>query len=334
MMLSGFPSGSDGEESACNARDLGSVPGLGRSPEEGNGYPLQYSGLENSTDKGAWQATVHGVAKSRTRLSDFHFTFLDTAILCVQLRSSCFLRTPIFLDWGPILTLGLLHRTADQPLLCINNLRRQSNRDELTAASAARPSSLPANRRRTWSPRPGKALTPSPVAVPDEEVITTQGWKRNQGCLEGIKEWENRIQAASWSPGHITAFGHSFQMPCIFECAATFSIPSLEGVGVGGQFKASTSQHNSVFKRGIEKSWERESTVKSEGKKSESRLVLSNSLDTMDYTVHGILQARILKRVAFPFSRGSFPFRDQIQVSCITGGFFTSWAIVATQKEI
>ena len=266
MMLSGFPSGSDGEESACNARDLGSIPGLGRSPEEGNGYPLQYSGLENSTDKGAWQATVHGVAKSQTRLSDFHFTFLDTAILCVQLRSSCFLRTPIFLDWGPILTLGLLHRTADQPLLCINNVRRQSNGDELTAASAARPSSLPANRRRTWSPRPGKALTPSPVAVPDEEVITTQGWKRNQGCLEGIKEWENRIQAASWSPGHITAFGHSFQTPCIFECAATFSIPSLEGVG-GGQFKASTSQHNSVFKRGIEKSWERESTGKSEEKK-------------------------------------------------------------------
>ena len=65
-MLLGFPGGSVGKESACNARDLGSIPGLGRSPEEGNGYPLQYSGLENSTDKGAWQATDHGVAKSRT----------------------------------------------------------------------------------------------------------------------------------------------------------------------------------------------------------------------------------------------------------------------------
>ena len=75
MMLSGFPSGSDGEESACNARDLGSIPGLGRSPEEGNGYPLQYSGLENSTDKGAWQATVHGVTKSQTRLSNVNFHF-------------------------------------------------------------------------------------------------------------------------------------------------------------------------------------------------------------------------------------------------------------------
>ena len=53
--------------------DLGSIPGLGRSPGEGNGYPLQYSGLENSMDRGAWQATVHGVAKSHKGLSDFHF---------------------------------------------------------------------------------------------------------------------------------------------------------------------------------------------------------------------------------------------------------------------
>ena len=54
--------------------DLGLISGLGRSPGEGNGYPLQYSGLENSMDRGAWQATFHGVAKSWTRLSDFHFT--------------------------------------------------------------------------------------------------------------------------------------------------------------------------------------------------------------------------------------------------------------------
>ena len=52
--------------------DLGSIPGLGRSPEEGNGYRLQYSGLENSMNREAWQATVHGVTKSRTRLNDFH----------------------------------------------------------------------------------------------------------------------------------------------------------------------------------------------------------------------------------------------------------------------
>ena len=60
------PGGSDGKESACNAGDLGLSPGSGRSPGEGNGNPLQYSGLENSMDRGAWWATVHGVTKSRT----------------------------------------------------------------------------------------------------------------------------------------------------------------------------------------------------------------------------------------------------------------------------
>ena len=60
----------DGKESACNAGDLGLIPGSGRSPGEGNGYPLQCSCLENPMDRGAWWATVHGVAKSQTRLSD------------------------------------------------------------------------------------------------------------------------------------------------------------------------------------------------------------------------------------------------------------------------
>ena len=59
----GFPGGSDSRESACNAGDVGSILGPGRSPGEGNGYPLQYSCLENSIDGGAWQATVHGVTK-------------------------------------------------------------------------------------------------------------------------------------------------------------------------------------------------------------------------------------------------------------------------------
>ena len=67
-------SGSDGKASVCNAGDPGSIPGLGRSPGEGNGSPLQYSYLENPMDRGAWQAIVHGVAKSQTRLSDFTFT--------------------------------------------------------------------------------------------------------------------------------------------------------------------------------------------------------------------------------------------------------------------
>ena len=66
----GFPGGSDGKEFACNARDLGSVPGSGRSPGEGSCNPLQYSCLENSMDRGAWWATVLGVTESRTQLND------------------------------------------------------------------------------------------------------------------------------------------------------------------------------------------------------------------------------------------------------------------------
>ena len=72
----GFPGGSVVKNlpaSARDVRDTGSVPRMGRSPGEGNGNPLQYSCLENSMDGGAWWATVHGVAKSRTRLSNFTF---------------------------------------------------------------------------------------------------------------------------------------------------------------------------------------------------------------------------------------------------------------------
>ena len=67
---SGFPCGLAGKESICNVGDLGSIPGLGRSPGEGKCHPLQYSGLENSMD-----CIIHGVAKSQTQLSDFHFLF-------------------------------------------------------------------------------------------------------------------------------------------------------------------------------------------------------------------------------------------------------------------
>ena len=78
--LLGFPCGSAGKESACNAGDLGSVPGLGRSPGEEKGYPLQYSGLENSRD-----CIVHGVLKSQIRLSDFHFLSLHCNCLFICL---------------------------------------------------------------------------------------------------------------------------------------------------------------------------------------------------------------------------------------------------------
>ena len=71
----GLPLWLTGKESTCHAGDLGSIPGLGRSPGEGKGYQLQYSGLENSMD-----CIVHGVTKSQTRLSNFHFTSTYTEI--------------------------------------------------------------------------------------------------------------------------------------------------------------------------------------------------------------------------------------------------------------
>ena len=74
--IDGLPyMGSAGKESACNAGEVGSIPGLGRSPGGGNDYPLQYSGLVNPMDRGAWQVTA---AKSQTRLCDFHFHSIDT----------------------------------------------------------------------------------------------------------------------------------------------------------------------------------------------------------------------------------------------------------------
>ena len=70
MVTEGFPGDSNGKESTCNSGNLDLTPELGISPGEGNGNPLQYSYLENSMDKGTWQATVHGVTQIHTRLRD------------------------------------------------------------------------------------------------------------------------------------------------------------------------------------------------------------------------------------------------------------------------
>ena len=87
-MILGFPSGSDGKKSAYNSGDPGVIPGLGKSLREGNGYPIQYSCLENSMDREAWQqATVHGVTKSWTLLNDFHFfTFSGDCVAQCSLK--------------------------------------------------------------------------------------------------------------------------------------------------------------------------------------------------------------------------------------------------------
>ena len=91
----GIPGGSEDKASACNAGDPGSIPGLGRSSGEGNGNPLQYFCLENPMDRGAWQATVHGVAKSQTRLSDFiSLQQLSANFIPVCIQFACLVSPP------------------------------------------------------------------------------------------------------------------------------------------------------------------------------------------------------------------------------------------------
>ena len=95
IVTRGFPGGLEVKASACNTGDRGSIPGWGRFPGEGNGNPLPYSCLENPTDRGAWWATVHRVAKSQTWLSNFTFTFFQELTEHIQdmvLKHSFFTR--------------------------------------------------------------------------------------------------------------------------------------------------------------------------------------------------------------------------------------------------
>ena len=91
----GFPGGSDGKKSAYSAGDLGSILGLGRSPGEGNGYPLQYTCLENSMDRGAWQAAVHGVAKELDMTEQLNNNIELVTILLL-------FNTGVFLSWRQV----------------------------------------------------------------------------------------------------------------------------------------------------------------------------------------------------------------------------------------
>ena len=147
-----FPGGSDGKESACNIGDLGSIPGLGRSPGADNGNPLQSSCLGSPMDRGAWRATVHGVAKNLTQLSDYHFHFTFTLVeICVptefhpmkwrenavvpswtcsiltlspqHIRSSC---SPSFF---PFLEMGITSRVTSKATRCIWHQSGSLNND-------------------------------------------------------------------------------------------------------------------------------------------------------------------------------------------------------------
>ena len=91
----GFPSGSDGKASTCNAADLGSIPGPGRSPGEEIGYPLQYSCLENLMNRKVWWARVHGVTKSWTQLSNQHLCVCVCIYIYVLYIYICFIHTHI-----------------------------------------------------------------------------------------------------------------------------------------------------------------------------------------------------------------------------------------------
>ena len=89
----------DGKESACSAGDLGMTPGSGRSPGEGNGYPLQYSCLENSMERGAWWATVQGVTKCQTRLTYRYTDMRDTHTHTVCKQCACCKWNYLFFLW-------------------------------------------------------------------------------------------------------------------------------------------------------------------------------------------------------------------------------------------
>ena len=91
----GFPVGSDGKESTCNVGDLGLIPGLGLFPGEAEGYPFQYSGLENSMDRAAWQAIIQGVKKSWTQLSILaHKEFKSNLLISIFKGSTLILSHP------------------------------------------------------------------------------------------------------------------------------------------------------------------------------------------------------------------------------------------------
>ena len=109
-----FPDSSAGKESACNAGDLGSIPGLGRSPGEGKGYPLQYSGLENSMD-----CIVYGVAKSPTRLSDFH-SLTQLEMYNIPLLNSMII-------WSPYLSVFIFQYVEEIGYHCLALMILKSN---------------------------------------------------------------------------------------------------------------------------------------------------------------------------------------------------------------
>ena len=166
----GFPGGSAGKESTCNVRDLGSIPGLGRSPGKGKGYPLQYSGLENSTD-----SIVHGVAKSRTRLSGFHFTSLQTMN-----------KEILFEFFFQIFFLGVRERSGG------NSLRYRPTRFSCVTKTAPKVWGLPSPPHPQL---PGLQAPQDPAAPSSPALGRVIHWQRRKPALQG---WSPR-RKDSWA---------------------------------------------------------------------------------------------------------------------------------------
>ena len=139
-----FSCGSTSKESTCNAGDPGSIPGLGRSPGEGKGYPLQYSGLENSID-----CIVHGVTKSWTRLSDFHFHF------SIQLKKK---KKEVHIAVQPL------------PFQIFLILRNWHSTPTINTRSPSSPPPAPGNHHRTFSMNL-MALGPQPSGITHCELF-------------------------------------------------------------------------------------------------------------------------------------------------------------------
>ena len=145
--LRGFPGGSDGKESAFNVGDLSLIHELGRSPGEGNGYPLQYSCLENPLDKGAWLATAHRVTKSQTQLKQLSMHVGTHATSLTSLTSNLLTKQAFFLFLRSVSSLPPAPWHPPCPLLGIHFWLAGSSEPSLSALPL-REASLPARTER------------------------------------------------------------------------------------------------------------------------------------------------------------------------------------------
>ena len=176
MISLGFPGGLDGKESACNARDLGSIPRSGRSSGEGRGYPLQYSRLENPMDRGAWWATVPGVMKSRTHTLHHFQRYVPAPHHC---QPSAFPKLHATPGWGgtpgSMWTAGIAVSSWDHSTRGILSASQQEPR--LLCAP------------QSWSGSLGDGARPGPVLAGRQCIRCGEaGALRISG--PGVREWE------------------------------------------------------------------------------------------------------------------------------------------------